>query len=487
MSDFNFIGFSLPHELNYTNVLTLLDLGGIPLKASDRDSNHPFVIGGGPCVLNPEPLHAFFDFFVIGEGEEAIHEILQLYRSFKDDLYKGRITRLQILAKFASIEGVYVPLLYDVDYDKDGALIKFIPKFENIPQVVKKRIVKDLDNMYFPAQWLLPYIQIVHDRITLEIMRGCPNSCRFCQGRSQYYPFRQRSVNAILSLAVKSYSCTGYEEISLAGLSVSDYKDIEKLLDELTKIFYDRKVNLSLPSIKPKNYVGRISETISKIKKTGLTFAPEAASERLRKLIGKDFDMTVFNEALRQSYAAGYQHVKLYFLIGLPQETDQDLDQIVRFAEDVSSMRKPFGKGPAHVNISVNTLIPKPHTPFQWLKMLDLESIKQKQVYLKKMMKNGRIKMDFHDSYMSVIEGIFSRGDRRLSEVLLAAFKKGARFDAWRNRFNYSIWELSFKECCLDPLIYLGERPKEARLPWSFLDIGISESYLLSEFNKLLQ
>ncbi len=499
LRDFDIVGFSLSYELNYTNVLNILDLGNISLKASLRTSADPIVIAGGPCVVNPEPLHDFIDIFIIGEAEEVILELLDIYRRYKDKYKSCEISRQDLLVIFSQLEGVYCPSLYDVKYDASGKLDSFRPKLSTVPEKIKKRFVRDLNNACFPLDWLLPYIQVIHDRITLEIMRGCPNRCRFCQARTQYFPFRQKSPENILRLAQTLYAKTGYEEISLAGLSISDYPYIEELISRLTEMFKKNAVSLSLPSIKAKDLVGNLSSLIATIKKTGLTFAPETASERLRKVLAKDFDTAGFFQALEQAFLRGYRRVKLYFMIGLPFEKDEDLGAIVDLAQDVSCLRKkvdssaqPDGflarnkrMGPAQVSISVNTLIPKPHTPFQWLPMPNIEIITQKYLYLRQKMRNVKnLKLNLHNPEMTILESVLSRGDRRLSEVLLYAFQKGARLDAWENHFVFARWQEAFSACGIDHNFYLQERSVDDNLPWDFIDLGISKEILVREFKE---
>ncbi len=487
MSEFDFMGFSLGSELDYTNVLNILELGNIPLKSELRDSSFPLIVGGGPCALNPEPMADFFDFFVIGEAEDLIIEIADLYRKHKGEYKSGKINKQDLLFKLSGLEGIYVPSFYEVSYDNTGTISEFKPKIKSIPAKIKKRFVKDLNLAYYPLDWLMPYIQIIHDRITLEIMRGCPNRCRFCQARSQYFPLRIKDSATVLNLAQELYKRTGYEEIALAGLSVSDHPELEKILKELMNQFETRAVSLSLPSVKAKTLVGGVSALIAKVKKTGLTFAPEAGSDRLRDILQKDFKSEEFFSALEQAYAAGYQHVKLYFMIGLPQEREEDLDAIIDFSTKVSELRKKTGKPAAGVNISINTLIPKPHTPLQWFKMLDQESIRNKQEYLRqKAKKHKRLVLSFHNSWMSIVEGLLSRGDRRLSEVILAAFKSGAKFDAWSNHFNFDKWMAAFKTLGLDPLVYLDKKELNSILPWDFIDTGVAKEILASEFNKTI-
>ncbi len=480
LRDFDLIGFSLGYELCYTNVLNILDLGGIPLKASERDASYPLIIGGGPSVLNPEPMHEFFDLFVIGEAEEVILELIYRYKELRASDKQG------LLLELSKIEGVYVPSLYNVAYDLEGKISSFEPKFISVPAKIKKRFVQDFNQSYFPTQWLVPNIQVIHDRITLEIMRGCPNRCRFCQAKAQYFPLRVRSKENLLNLATQTYAATGYEEISLCGLSVSDHPQIEELLGSLIEYFKDKAVGISLPSIKPKDMVGNLAYLISTIKKTGFTFAPEAGSEKMRNILGKDFDLDVFWQALKTAYLNGYQHVKLYFMIGLPLEEDKDLDSISDFIQEASELRRQVSSRPAEVNISINTLIPKPHTAFQWCGMQDLAGIKYKQDYLRAKINKRRFKLSFHNLQMSILEGVFSRGDRRLSQVILAAFNKGARFDAWDEHFSFAKWEAAFNESGVDHNFYLKGRSLDEILPWDFLDIGINKDLLAAEFNKLI-
>jgi radical SAM family uncharacterized protein len=486
LREFDIIGFSLASELTYTNVLNILDLGNIPLKANLRNHAYPLVIAGGPCVLNPEPMHEFFDLFIIGEGEDLIPELIEIYRKYKEKFKAAKLSKFDLLLKFCQIEGVYVPSLYEAKYNPEGKIEEFKPKIKDAPSRIKKRYVKDLNTCFFPLDWLVSYVQLVHDRIVLEIMRGCPNRCRFCQSRLTYFPLRIRDIQSILDLASRVYERTGYEEISLAGLSVSDYPKIQELSRSLIDLFKTKVVAVSLPSIKARSVVGEISSTIASIKKTGLTFAPEAGSERLRNILAKDFDEQGFYQALEEAFSSGYQHVKLYFMIGLPHEEDKDLDSIIELSTRVSELRRKVNKYPARVNISINTLIPKPHTPLQWFKMESPDAIRYKQNYLKSRIKNKRLNLGFHNSKMSFLEGVLSRGDRRLSQVILGAFKKKAKFDAWGNHFAFDLWQEAFKEAKIEPDFYLKEKTKDEILPWDFLDVGINKEFLWDEFNKVI-
>jgi radical SAM family uncharacterized protein len=485
LREFDFVGFSLGSELCFSNILGLLDLAKIPLTATARDNTFPLVIGGGPCTLNPEPLHEFFDLFLIGEAEEAITKLIDAWRKYKADYKSGKLTKEGLLLEFSRIKGVYVPMFYKVRYDSSGAVEEFKPAIASAPERIEKIFVRDLDNSYFPVEWLVPYIQIVHDRITLEIMRGCPNKCRFCQARSQYYPLRQRSVSRVLELAKSCYANSGYEEISLGGLSVSDYSKMNELLPKLVDFFKPYAVGVSLPSLKAKTVVGELSALIATIKKTGLTFAPEAGSQKLRDFLAKDFDESEYFAALAQAYQSGYQHVKLYFMIGLPGETNEDLDALVDFCVRTSELRRKISRFPAQVNISVNAMIPKPHTALQWCPMEHQESLKNKCEYLKeKIKKHKRLRINFHNLNMSFIEAVFSRGDRRLSKVLLYAYQRGAQFDAWEDYFNMQAWTEAFDQAGINPRQYLEPRQQQEFLPWDFIDAGIPKSLLLEEYKK---
>ncbi|MDD5670003.1 MAG: TIGR03960 family B12-binding radical SAM protein [Candidatus Omnitrophica bacterium] len=482
VKDFDFLGFSLGYELLYTNVLSVLELSGIPCEAAFRDQTFPLIIGGGPCVLNPEPMHEFFDLFVIGEAEDASLEICDVYSRRKKDYREGRFSKEDLLRELAKIKGVYVPSLYDVKHSATGAVESFTPRYKDVPAIIEKRIVADLDKAVFPVQWLVPYVQVIHDRVTLEIMRGCPNTCRFCQARSLYYPLRFRAPDTVMNLAMETYRCTGYEEMALGGLSVSDYPGFGELLKPLVDYFKKYAVSISLPSIRPKLMLGSFSSLIASVRKTGLTFAPEAGSERLREVLSKNFETEDFFTAVEESYKAGYQHVKLYFMTGLPTEKIEDLDALSEFSVKVSDVRRKTNRGPAEVNISINTMIPKPHTAFQWAGMDGPDGMKEKQDYLKDKVKNKRLKFNFHNRYMSFLEGIFSRGDRRLSRVILRAYKKGCRFDAWSEHFHFETWMDAFKEEGISPEYYLREKSTNELLPWDFISTGVSKDSLLREY-----
>jgi len=486
LGEFDIVGFSLGYELSYTNVLNILDLGKIPLETQERGADYPLIIAGGPCVCNPEPMHAFFDLFVIGEAEEAIKEITELYRRNKQGYKGGKLSKEELLIKLSGIPGVYVPSLYQVEYDKSGALKKFEPRFKDLKAKISKRYIRDLASVGPGAKWLVPYIQIIHDRITLELTRGCPNSCRFCQARAVYFPLRKVDAQDVIRNACEAYRGSGYEEISLSGLSVGDYPGIEGLLEKLIELFKDKKVSISLPSIKPRLLLGKLASLIATIKKTGLTFAPEVGSEKLRKIISKNFNEDEYYDMLLKAYSSGYQRVKLYFMIGLPQEEREDLDKIIEIVKKTSQLRRQVSRHPAQVTISINTLIPKPHTSFQWFGMEKQENIRAKQDYLRSKLRDKRIKLDFHNPEVSFLEGVLSRGDRRLSKVIRSAFGKGARFDGWYEHFQIDRWQESFSQQEIDPFLFLGPKSKTAQLPWDFLEMGIDRDKLLADYNKII-
>lgn len=490
LSEFDIIGFSLGYELAYTNVLNILDLAGIPLSSDLRTDEYPLIIAGGSCALNPEPMADFIDLFLIGEAEEAMLEIVSVYRRLKQNNRGRRPPKKEVLAEFKYIPGVYVPSFYEIHYNEDKTIKDFSPKEEGVPAVVKKRFIKDLDSSFYPREWLLPYVDIVHDRITLETMRGCPNKCRFCQARAAYFPYRNKTSFTIMELARAIYRNTGYEEISLGGLSVSDFGGIDKLVTDLIGMFKDNRVSISLASIRAREVVKSLIPALSGIKKTGLTFAPEAATERLRRTLNKDLDLDTFFSVIDKAFKYGYRHIKLYFLIGLPTEEYIDLDGIIDFSCAVSDLKKNVDKKPAKINVSVANLIPKPHTPFQWLAMEDIEGIEKKQRYLKsrlaKLRLNGRINLSFHNRFMSFVEGFLSRADRRASRVIFNAWQMGAKFDAWDDFFSFERWIKAMQQEKIDPGFYIGRRiSKSEILPWDFIDTGISKESLWSDLSSI--
>lgn len=476
LRDFDIIGISLAYELNYTNCLNLLDLGGVPVRSSERSEDDPIVIAGGPACYNPEPMSEFIDLFVIGDGEEVINEIVDLYKTM---VYgeERTVGRKELLRELARIPGVYVPSLYEAAYNGDGTIKSFLPKEKELPQRIQKRVVKDLDSSFYPTDQLVPYIQIVHDRIMLEIMRGCKHACRFCQAGTTYRPRRERSKDTVVRIAREAYSKTGYEEITLLSLSSGDHSHIKEIIDELNSEFKGKDVSISVPSLRIEDSLNKLPALIAHVKKSGLTFAPEAGSECLRKVISKNIDIEKLMGALRESYKSGWRKVKLYFMIGLPTEKEDDLKSIAELLYKVSNLKREIDGKDAQVTASINAFVPKPHTPFQWEPMEPVETLLGKRNFLRDSVKSRMIEMDFNSFQIGYLEAVFARGDRKLSAVVYEAWKRGAKFDGWKEHFNFDLWLGSFKEKGLDPDFYASRRrgPDEI-LPWNFIDIGFSIS-----------
>lgn len=469
IKEFDIIGFSLAYELNYTNVLNILDLGNIPKRSGERSDKDPIIIAGGPASYNPEPMAEFIDAFIIGDGEEVIGEIIEAYKRTGD---RGPGFRGRILKGLAKIKGIYVPSFYEAEYNVDNTIKKFSPVIKEAPSEIEKRIIKNLDASFYPVNQVVPYLQIVHDRITLEIMRGCKHACNFCQAGTTYRPCRERSREKILELAKESYGATGYEEISLLSLSSADHSRIKEIIKDLNEAFKDKAVSVSVPSLRIEDVLKDLPTLISEVKKTGLTFAPEAGSECLRKIINKNIDIDKLFGVISESFRRGWQRVKLYFMIGLPKERDEDVSGIIDLVEKVSGLRKVSGGMPAYVTASINAFVPKPHTPFQTVAMESLEGLSRKQDMLKRNIRSKKIKLDFHSFQMSYLEAVFARGDRRLSAVIYDAWASGARFDAWQDFFDPHLWIDSFKKAGIEPDFYSKRtRTLDEILPWSFIRI----------------
>jgi radical SAM family uncharacterized protein len=444
--DFDIVGFSFSYELSYTNMLTMLSLAGIPFNLEDRQTGaYPLVIAGGPCMFNPEPLSDFIDIFFIGEAEQAILEIVDVYK-------KHRHNRGRLIAEMAEIQGVYAP---SVHKDKPA---------------IKKRTVAHLDKGDFPTSPIVPYIQVIHDRIAVEIMRGCPNNCHFCQARALYGPVRTRKGSDVIELARHSYEHTGLDEVSLLSLSSSSYPDIATLIENLTKTFLPLGVGISLPSLRIEDATKNLPSLISVIKKSGLTFAPEAGTDRMLEIINKKIEKSRLFDVLRVAFSKGWRRVKLYFMIGLPHEQEQDVEAIIDFAKDIAMLRKESARQPADIIVNVSTFIPKPHTFFEREAMAGYDDIKKKQAILLNKARGARyLSLKFHDVDTSVLEAVFSRGDKRLGRVLTSAWAGGARFDAWHECFSYDIWQKAFRDCDIDMQDYLSAKHGKDRLPWSYI------------------
>ncbi len=485
IKNFDFVGFTLQYELSYTNILNMLDLGEIPLFSKDRGENDPFVVVGGPCAYNPEPIADFCDIVLLGEGEELLVEIMEVYKQFKNTDYK----RVEFLEKIASIQGVYIPAFYDVRYNEEGIIEAITPNNPNAPQKLTKRIIQNLDEVFYPEEILVPYINIVHDRVMLEVFRGCSRGCRFCQAGMIYRPVREKGFDRLKYLTEKLLSNTGYEEISLSSLSTSDYSNLDKLVRHLIDDYEKDKVGVSLPSLRLDNFTFELIQEIQKVRKTGLTFAPEAGSQRLRDVINKGVTEEDLTNAVEKAFDLGWSSVKLYFMIGLPTETLDDLDGIKELAFDVVGIyyqtdKEKRGKG-LNVTVSASTFVPKPFTPFQWEPQDGLEEIYSKQRHLVEKLKRKNITFNYHDAKTSLLEGVFARGDRRLSKVLAEALKAGCKFDGWNEHFNFSRWMEVFQTCDVDPVFYANRRREyDEILPWEHIDVGVTKQFLIRENEK---
>jgi len=484
ISEFDFIGFTLQYELSFTNILNMLDLGGIPVRFSDRSEEDPIVIAGGPCACNPEPIAEFVDLFTLGEGEEVLSEILDLYKECK----KAKLSKRDFLKKAAQIEGVYVPAFYQVSYLENG-LIESITPTNGAPATVKKRIIRDLNQSYYPKDFIVPYIETVHDRAILEIMRGCIRGCRFCQAGFIYRPLREKNAELLCRQGKDLCESTGYEEISLSSLSTSDYSQIEPMLDEMLTYTEQNKINMTLPSLRIDNFSEELLEKIKTVRKSGLTFAPEAGTQRLRDVINKNVTEDEVMSSCKIAFEGGYTSVKLYFMLGLPTETMEDIEGIIRLAQRIVNLfynlpSKPKGKG-VTVTVSVSTFVPKPFTPFQWEAQDTMELITAKQKHLIETITSKKISCKYHEMHTSVLEGILARGDRRLGDVIYAAWKKGCRLDSWDEHFRFDRWMEAMEECGLSPEFYASrKRSFDEILPWEHLDYGLSKSFLKRECEK---
>ncbi len=483
IKDFDFIGFTIQYEMCYTNILNMLDLAELPVKAKDRTALSPIVIGGGPCVCNPEPIAEFFDMFILGEGEEVNLEVYDLYVEMK----KKGASKTEFLEAAAKIEGVYVPAFYDVAYEDDGRVKSFTPNNSNASPTIKKRIIKDMSRVYYPDKFVVPYCEIVHDRAIVEVLRGCIRGCRFCQAGYIYRPLREKNTGVICSETKSLCESTGYEEVSLSSLSTSDHSDIENMLVKLSNYTEEEKINLSLPSMRIDRFSKELMDQIQKVRKSGLTFAPEAGTQRLRDVINKNITEDEIFRACKLAFDGGYTAVKLYFMLGLPTETDDDIRGIAELAKKICDLfyQNPNRQRGRHIQISIScaTFVPKPFTPFEFEPQATEEEIKHKQEVLLDATRGSRnVNVSWSKYRVSVLEAVLARGDRRVSSVIYDAWKSGCKFDSWDEYYNYNAWVEAFDKNGLDMNFYAcRKREYDEVFPWDFFDYYVTKQFLVRE------
>ncbi|MBR0429914.1 MAG: TIGR03960 family B12-binding radical SAM protein [Lachnospiraceae bacterium] len=489
--DFDFLGITLQYEMCYTNILQVLDLSGIALFQKDRAEEDPIVIGGGPCVYNPEPIADFFDLFYIGEGETVYNELLDLYKSMKAD---GSYSRAEFLHEASKIPGIYVPSLYDVAYNEDGTIASFTPVYEDVPKKVKRQVVMDLDASPYPMKPVVPYVRATQDRVVLEIQRGCIRGCRFCQAGMIYRPNREKSLEVLRDYAIQMLENTGYDEISLSSLSSSDYTQIEDLVNFLIEECNRRKINISLPSLRIDSFSLDVMSKVQDINKSSLTFAPEAGSQRMRNTINKGLTEEDIMNGAELAFKGGWNKVKFYFMLGLPGEEEEDMRAIPELSNRVAALYydtvpKEKRHGKCQITMSTSFFVPKPWTPFQWARMYEpneyLRRAKIVNDTMKEQLNHKSLSYQWHQADVTVLEGIFARGDRKLSKAIAYAYEQGCFFDAWGEYFDYQKWLDAFAACGIDPDFYtMREREITEILPWDFIDTGIRREFLEHEWEQ---
>ena len=485
LREFDFLGFSLQYELSYTNILNMLDLAGIDPLAENRTNDDPVIFAGGPCAMNAEPLCDFFDCFQLGEGEEIMLEMIDLYQKHRAS---GKWDKKAFLKDAAQIPGMYVPSLYDVTYHEDGTIAAITPK-DGAPAKITKRIVRDFDKVFYPDTFIVPYTEVVHDRAVLEVMRGCIRGCRFCQAGFIYRPIRAKSPDTLCAQGKSLCDSTGYEEMSLASLSTSDHPQVEEMLDKIIDYTQEEHINLSLPSLRVDNFSKELLEKVSKVRKSGLTFAPEAGTQRLRDVINKGVTEEEIMRTSRIAFEGGYTSVKLYFMLGLPFETMDDVLGITALGQRVVDLyyslpTKPKGKA-VNVSISVSTFVPKPFTPFQWAAQDTYDEIVEKQHALTHSVTTRKISLAWHEVRTSVLEGVIARGDRRLGKAIYNAWKMGCKFDSWEEFFDFDKWVKAIADAGLTMEFYASrQRTPDEIFPWDHIDVGVSKAFLRREYEK---